>query len=164
MYYIDRELNLNTGVKYDTYSIHIISSISVDFITNEISCTISSYKNWNDVSRNFIKAENVDACGNYFRCSYVYNSFDTDPNLHSLRILIDTKESPFYRSEIRRIYNDEEFLYSMLPVETEVIGENRYSEFSSENLVPPEFESVVPNLDGEFIIADVNVEKVVEGA
>lgn len=159
MYYIEKELSLNTGVKYSNYLVHVISHLHIDYVNREISATLCSYKSMKDLAKNFIRKESeVEICSNYFNFDYNDETFDIDPILFSLRILISTKDSPFFKAEIRRMYNESGKLNDLLlPLETDILlskGKGEYEEYIGT--------SWDNNLSSEVTISDVLVGNVIE--
>ena len=124
MYYINKEVRLNSGVVHDLYDFHIITHLGVNYVTQEISATLCSYKSLLDLAKNFInKDANVDLCSNYFNLRYDISTFNLDPSLVALRTLVSTEDSQFFKAEIKRIYDDDKYLSSLLPPEPDNVNE-----------------------------------------
>lgn len=155
MYYINKEVSLNTGVKYSTYSIHVISHLHIDYVHREISATLCSYKNMKDLASNFLRnGSGVELCSNYFNFKYDNETFDIDPSLFSFRILIATEDSPFHGAEIRKMYDEASKLSELLPPLLD--GDTQASHTSSvaEEYVDNSHEQ---DLSGEFVISNVAI-------
>lgn len=158
MYYIEKAVKLNTGVKYDTYSVHIITSLRIDYVNREFSASLCSYKSMAELAKNFIsKDTNVEICSNYFNAQYEIKSFDIDPVLIALRILVATEDSPFFKSEIRRLYNTEEIL-------TNLVSKSDNSKTDNENISPTVDDTysdeIAKSISGESVIGSVTIAKV----
>lgn len=161
MYYIKDRKQLNSGVIGDNYDYHLISSLSIDYIGRTISVILASYKSLEDFARNYINLDSsVQVVLNQYTVSYETYSFDIDPVLFAFRILVQD-DGLFHGSEIRKLYNEEHFLKSLISQEPDYSnhlidfnqGTGEYSEY---------IETSLDNkLDGEFTISDVLVGNVV---
>lgn len=163
MYYIKDKKHLNSGIIGDYYDYHIISSLNIDYIGRTISVILASYKSLEDLAKNYIKKDSsIQVVLNQYTVSYDTYSFDIDPSLFAFRILVQN-EGLFKGSEIRRMYDEESFLKSLVIQSTD--HSNTPIDF---NLPVGEHSSYVETgwdngLSGEFAISDVIVNSVVAG-
>ena len=103
MYYIEDDITFQDGITTKTLNLHTIGQIRVDYINNEIEVQIASFANRQDwVNDNARKITG-------FIFKYEIFDFDVDPNLLAFRNLISMSNSLFYKKEIKKCYNMEEF-------------------------------------------------------
>lgn len=161
MYYIKDKKQLNNGVVVDHYDYHLISTLNIDYINRTISVILASYKSLKDFAKNYINLDSsVKVVLNQYTVSYETYSFDIDPVLFAFRILVQD-EGLFYGSEIRRLYNEEHFLRSLISQEPDY--SNHSIDFNQPTGEHSEYiETGWDNkLNGEFVISDVLVGNVV---
>lgn len=162
MYYIKERKQLNSGVVGGYYDYHLISSLSIDYIGRTISVILASYQSLEDLAKNYINSDSVKVVINQYTVSYETYSFDIDPALFALRILVQD-EGVFHKSEIRRLYNEEIFLRNLIQQDTDY--SNSIIDF---NMIPGEYSNYIETsldneLKGEFVISDVLAGNVVSG-
>lgn len=108
MYYIERKLLFNVGVISKTKRFHRVSYIAVDYINRKITLSISS---WED-KKSFLESMNdsaIDGVFNDVAIQFDSIDFNIDPVLFALTLLIKKEDSLFYRANIKRVYNFEEW-------------------------------------------------------
>ena len=103
MYYIEDDITFQDGITTKTLNLHTIGQIRVDYINNEIEVQIASFANRQD----WVNDNAGKITGFIFK--YEIFDFDVDPNLLAFRNLISMSNSLFYKKEIKKCYNVEEF-------------------------------------------------------
>ncbi len=103
MYYIEDDITFQDGITTKTLNLHTIGQIRVDYINNEIEVQIASFANRQD----WVNDNAGKITGFIFK--YEIFDFDVDPNLLAFRNLISMPNSLFYKKEIKKCYNMEEF-------------------------------------------------------
>lgn len=160
MYYIKDRKHLNSGIIGDYYDYHIISSLSIDYIGRTISVILASYKSLEDFARNYIsKDSSIQVVLNQYTVSYETYSFDIDPSLFAFRILVQN-DGLFKGSEIRRLYNEESFLQSLIIQSVGLLINSNKSDGDNSAYVETDSSN---EMNSEFVISNVNIISVVEG-
>ena len=103
MYYVEDDITFQDGITTKTLNLHTIGQIRVDYINNEIEVQIASFANRQD----WVNDNAGKITGFIFK--YEIFDFDVDPNLLAFRNLISMSNSLFYKKEIKKCYNIEEF-------------------------------------------------------
>lgn len=103
MYYIEDDITFQDGIITKTLNLHTIGQIRVDYINNEIEVQIASFANRQD----WVNDNAGKITGFIFK--YEIFDFDVDPNLLAFRNLISMPNSLFYKKEIKKCYNMEDF-------------------------------------------------------
>lgn len=115
MYYIEQELKMSKGVISIPYYIHTTTSFTVDLLNREITLYLASYQSFEDLAKSYVGRDstvNVNFTPLYLK----YNTFDfaSNPMLFALQLAISDTNSVFYKAEIKRLYQVEEYLNSLL--------------------------------------------------
>lgn len=166
MYYLDKNITLIKGLKQEEYNIHIITYLGIDYLNREMMAYIMSFKSIAELAKSFInKDSTVNCVSSSFSLNYEMQTFNIDPVLVALRILtMSDKSSVFYKSEIRRIYDDSKVLNDLLPMDPNPL--NSQDDLKKiENWQQGDHEAYVNHhneLEGEFVISDILVGDVIE--
>lgn len=103
MYYIEQAITLLDGMINKTFNLHTVAQIRVDYINKEIELQIASYDNRQQWREN--QAQKIT--GLLF--NYTEMDYNLDIVLVALRALVVNQDSVFYKAEIKKCYNLEEF-------------------------------------------------------
>lgn len=98
MYYIEADVTIDKNfMEKPTMGFHIAGRLTIDYINNNMVLELASWENrqaFYDKESSLVTFLTINDCPR----------FNVDPSLFALRCLTSTEGSPFYRKEVKCLY------------------------------------------------------------